>query len=115
MTEYEIQQIHEAAKLLTRDLRATMTVSELAQKVRLPVRKLQEGFRKEFNKTVYNYLLEERMIKAKEMLLAHRPVKYVARKVGYVGANAETNFIKAFHKRFQVTPMQWTRQQKKVV
>lgn len=113
LSEYETQQVHHAAEILTSNLRIYITVSGLAERVRLTERKLKEGFHLEFEKTVYTYYLDARMEKAKQMLLEDIPVRHIARTIGYTGNQAETNFIKAFRKKFKVTPITWSKQQKR--
>jgi transcriptional regulator GlxA family with amidase domain len=113
LSEYEIQQVLQAAEILTSNLRVYITIPELLKKVRLTERKLIEGFHQEFGTTVYSYYTEARMKKAREMILEGIPVRHIARAIGYKGENAKGNFIKAFKKKFNVTPAVWGRKQLK--
>jgi len=114
LSENEMEKIVQAAKILIEDLKFYTPIPKLANKVGLNERKLKAGFKILFNKGVFTYYNDERMVKAKEMLLEKIPLSYIARSIGFQGEYAESNFIRAFKNLFNETPASWAKNQKKV-
>ncbi|WP_348268068.1 AraC family transcriptional regulator [Edaphobacter paludis] len=62
-------------------------------------------FRNSTGQTPYQYLLEQRMAKAKHLLLTTKlPVQVVG---GLVGFSSPVNFVRAFRQRLRTTPETW--------
>ncbi|WP_139488393.1 helix-turn-helix transcriptional regulator [Brevibacillus dissolubilis] len=91
-----------AAEILLSNMEQPPSMVELSQMVYLNQGKLQKCFKQLYGMTVFQYLHEKRMEKAKCMLEEGRlSVTEVAEKVGYEYLN---NFSLAFKKRYGVTP-----------
>ncbi|MEH1830630.1 MAG: AraC family transcriptional regulator [Nostoc sp.] len=94
--------IHLARNLLLGNFDNPPSLTELAIQAGLNERKLQEGFRQLFGTTVFGYLHDYRMEKARSLLIAGQlSVKQVARIVGYA---SPTSFHAAFRKKFGINP-----------
>jgi AraC-like DNA-binding protein len=93
----------ELAKTLIKDnLKLPYSLIELAHKVGLNDFKLKKGFRSAFGTTVFGYLFDMRMAKAKNMLSTlNYSVGEVANEVGYKNAH---HFSAAFKKKFGYLP-----------
>ena len=103
----EIKKIYQAAELLREKLKNSFTITTLAAEVSLSEKRLKAGFKAHFGKGVYAFLRDARMERARELLLEDKPIRYIAKVIGYRGRSAESNFIKAFHKRYGMTPAKW--------
>ena len=73
----------------------------LVKKAHINLFKLSIGFHRLFGKNPYEYFLEIRLLKAKELLAQGNSVTAVAYELGY---ESSTTFIKAFKNAFEVTP-----------
>ncbi len=102
-TAWETAKIHEARKILeTYIATKPPTVRFLARQVALNEYKLRTGFRQYFSAGLFEWLYEQKMQHAKQLLLTtDKPVKDICSLVGYPRI---TNFITAFRKRFGMTP-----------
>jgi AraC family transcriptional regulator len=88
--------------------------ANLAEDVRLDDIAVESGmsgshfaheFRNSTGQTPYQYLLDQRMAKAKELLKATQlSVQFISATVGF---RSPVNFIRAFRQRFGTTPMGW--------
>lgn len=98
----EIDRIYHAKEILLKNLETPSSLHALAQQVSLNDYKLKQGFRQVFGTTVFGYLYQYRMEKAKYLLEAgHSTVTEVAQAVGYT---SPTSFSAAFKKKFGVPP-----------
>ena len=102
-TPFEIAKIHEARSILEKHLdKKPPSITSLARQVSLNEFKLKTGFKKYFNSGLFEWLMEQKMQQAKQLILnTNKPVKEIASLVGYPRT---TNFITAFRRRFRVTP-----------
>jgi AraC-like DNA-binding protein len=102
-TPYETSCIINAHKLLLEDLsKKPLSLRMLSKAAAINEFKLKVGFRQLFGLSVFDYLQEARMEKAKELLLTtDEPLKNICILTGYPRM---TNFITAFRKRFGYTP-----------
>ncbi len=74
----------------------------LCKEVGLNEFKLKQGFRQYFHSSIFDWLYERKMMRARELLLTtNRPIKEIAALVGYPRS---TNFTTAFRRKFGVTP-----------
>jgi YesN/AraC family two-component response regulator len=79
----------------------------LASRVNTNESKLRKGFKLVNNKTIYEYLTQIRIEKAKEMLeTTDAPVKAIAIKLGY----DVSNLVKQFKKITGMAPVEWRKQ-----
>lgn len=102
-TPFEISRIHEARTILEKYIdRKPITIRSLSKQVALNEFKLKSGFRKYFNAGIFEWLMEQKMQRARQLLLnTNKPIKEIASLVGYPRT---TNFITAFRRQFGVTP-----------
>lgn len=102
-TPFEISRIHEARSILERSIdKKPPSIKSLCRQVALNEFKLKTGFRKYFNSGIFEWLLEQKMQQAKNLILnTNKPVKEIASLIGYPRT---TNFITAFRRQFGFTP-----------
>lgn len=94
--------IRQACEYIDENLNKKMTISLLAGKFFISENYLCLLFRQETGRTINDYITQQRMLKAKD-LLASTPmyINEVAKEVGYLDA---TYFSRQFKKQFGVTP-----------
>jgi AraC-like DNA-binding protein len=98
--DFEMAAIRNAQDLINADIKNHFQVPELAKKVLLGQTRFKLLFKKIFNMGPYEYLQQQRMIKAKELLEQGMQVKEVAALTGY----RLTRFINAFRNYYGTTP-----------
>ena len=98
----EIEQIYNARKILLQDLDNPPSIKTLAQTVGMGDRQLQQGFKKIYGTTVFNYLHNYRLEQAQLMLReGDLSVATVANNIGYTHLG---HFSAAFKRKFGITP-----------
>jgi AraC-like DNA-binding protein len=98
----DIERIHYAREVISRDLENPPTLFELARLVGLTHTKLNRGFREIYGTTVFGYLRKIRLNQAKLLLEENgMNVTEVALSVGY---NSLSSFIHAFSDHFGIKP-----------
>lgn len=98
----ERDRLHYAKEILIHNLEHPPSLLELSQQVGLNTRKLKEGFRREFDTTVFGYLHSHRMEQARKFMKeGQMTVAEVAYAVGYAN---RSHFAAAFRKRFGMNP-----------
>ena len=91
-----------ARDLILADITKHLTIKELSQLVNLNEFKLKSGFKEIFGIGPFEFLLQARMEKARELLLeTDKPMKEIAALTGF---EFLTNFIAAFRKYYGYTP-----------
>ena len=89
-------------ELMTANLDRTLTLSEIARKVKLSVAHLSHLFRTETGNSPGHYLMRLRMQEAARLLTKpNLSVKEVMTKVGF---NDKSNFVRSFKKAYGMTP-----------
>lgn len=106
MRSAETQKLYQAKQQLEREFQSPPTLDSLGRQVGLNRRKLAEGFKTLFGKSVYEYVLMLRMQKAQELLRNahcshHGHIGLVARQVGY---DHPSSFTKAFRQYAGISP-----------
>lgn len=96
--------VREVALLMQHSLKSHRTIAQWAERVKLPEKRLKKAFKEVYGMGLYTYLRDQRMEKAKIMLLDDRPIKAIIAAVGY---KSEGNFSKAFRKVTGVLPSEW--------
>lgn len=97
-----IDSIYQAREILLSRLENPPSLLDLAQTVGVSERTLRRGFQELFNTTVFGYLTNQRMEKAKKLLCSGQfPVTEVAMIVGYSNCS---HFAAAFKRRYGITP-----------
>lgn len=98
----DLERVQYARELLVQHLDNPLSLVELSHQVGLSDRKLKQGFRELFGKTVFGYLCDYRMEQAQSLLRqSHSTVAQVAARVGYRNPEA---FSTAFRRKFAVSP-----------
>ncbi len=102
-TPFETARIHEARTILENHIdKKPPSIRSLSKQVALNEFKLKSGFRKYFHSGIFEWLMEQKMQHAKQLILnSNKPIKQIASLVGYPRT---TNFITAFRRQFGVTP-----------
>jgi AraC-like DNA-binding protein len=90
--EKELAAVYEAEKVITNDISAHFTIDDLSRKVSLNEFRLKILFKKIFGMGPYEYLIRERMKRARELLESGYSVKEVTARIGY----RPTDFTVAF-------------------
>jgi|JI9StandDraft_1071089.scaffolds.fasta_scaffold00752_7 AraC family transcriptional activator of pyochelin receptor len=102
LTAISINRIKNAKEILIGNLENPPTISQLAKQVGLNENTLKLGFKQLFSATVYGYLSNVRMEKAKYLLkIEKKNVTEVSLEVGYLSMSKFTN---AFRKKYGVNP-----------
>ncbi|AFY48002.1 DNA-binding domain-containing protein, AraC-type [Nostoc sp. PCC 7524] len=102
LKSHQLDSIYHARDILINNINNPPSLINLARQVGLNDCTLKKGFQEVFGTTVFGYLHEYRMEQAKELLLEKKMnVTQVAQIVGY---EARTSFIRAFRKKFGVSP-----------
>jgi AraC-like DNA-binding protein len=97
-----IDSIYRARKILVSRLENAPSLLDLAQTVGVSERTLRRGFQELFNTTVFGYLTNQRMEKAKNLLcFGQFSITEVAMIVGY---SSSSHFTAAFKRQFGITP-----------
>jgi AraC-like DNA-binding protein len=98
----DVDRIHQARQILIQQMDNPPSLLMLAHQVGLNDCTLKRGFRQVFGTTVFGYLHDYRMNRARQLLQEQRmTVQEVARQVGYA---SPSSFHAAFRKKFGVNP-----------
>jgi AraC-like DNA-binding protein len=99
----DIERIHAARDVLLRTLEEPPSLLALARQVGLNDFKLKRGFRQVLGTTVFGYVRDQRMARARQLLEGQRlNVTEVACAVGYANPS---QFAAAFKRRFGLNPI----------
>jgi AraC family transcriptional regulator, transcriptional activator of the genes for pyochelin and ferripyochelin receptors len=99
------ERVHYARELVLEHVREPLTLEELARRSQLNEQTLKRGFKQEFGRTVFDYLLDYRLEQAREML--ERGTMQVAEVMVAVGLKNRSYFAAAFRQKFGVNPKQY--------
>jgi AraC-like DNA-binding protein len=98
----DVDQIHEARRILEGSLAHPPSVAELSRRVGLNRKKLTYGFKHLFRQTLSGYILQQRMLAARRLLEeGELPIEHIASMLGYEHA---ANFSTAFRRYFGIAP-----------
>lgn len=98
----DIERIHQAKDIVTQRLEDPPSLLELARAVGVNDCTLKRGFRQVFGTTVFGYLRQQRLVKARQLLQnTEMSVAEVTCQVGYTHSG---HFAAAFKREFGVTP-----------
>ncbi len=101
LRKYDVEKIKYAKTILIENLKNPPTIENLAKMAGINQQKLKTGFKAIFDKTINQYLTEERMDLASILLLKDHSVKDVATEVGY---SNHSHFAKKFKAKYGVLP-----------
>lgn len=100
--QYDIDKIREAREYLLANMEHPLTVIELSHKVGINDFKLKKGFKQLYGVTIFDFLLEARMEKARTLLTeTDTPIHEIAFATGYKNVSS---FTAAFKKRMGFPP-----------
>ena len=100
--EKDINRLFKVKEELLRDLSETPQVKFLAEKFAFSESKLQKLFKQVFGKSMYQFALYEKMLRAQTMLLSG---KHSVTEVGYcLGYSNLSHFTKAYKNQFGLSP-----------
>ncbi len=103
----DLNRIYEARDFLSEHFVAPPKIPSLARMVGVNQTKLKAGFREAFGMTIYDFILQQRMTHASQLLLSSNfSVSEVAYQAGY---EYPANFTCAFKKYFGALPSNWKR------
>lgn len=103
--EEEIARIKRAREIIEEQINEPPGLKELAKMVGTNEFKLKVGFKNQYGTTVFGYLSDLRMQKARELLEVKKlQIQEVATLVGYTNPS---HFIAAYKKKFGVTPKKY--------
>lgn len=101
-SEKEKERLYKARNLILSDISRHLTIRDLSQKTGLNAFKLKCGFKAVFGMGPFEFLLQTRMEKARDLLTStDKPIKEIASLSGF---EFTTNFINSFRKYFGYTP-----------
>lgn len=102
-TRWEIYRINELKNVLEEYISSKPpSLHALSKMVGIKEGKLKDGFMHVFQCSIFEWLMEAKMRRAKELLITtDQPIKVICRMVGYPRVS---NFITAFRRRFGHTP-----------
>ena len=105
--EENFNKIKMAKEIALKNLLNPPTLLNLSDEIDLSLKKLKEGFKKIYGKTVYQFLLDHKMELAKKLLSEReKNVNEVSIKLGYSTAS---HFIAAFKNKYGVTPKTYSK------
>jgi AraC family transcriptional regulator, transcriptional activator of the genes for pyochelin and ferripyochelin receptors len=102
--------VHQAASMITSDIQQHFSINEIASKVGTNSYSLKKEFKQVHGMGPYEYLVNERMKKASELLLqTDDPIKVICSQVGY---KSSSSFISVFRRHFGMAPSQWRKKKR---
>ncbi len=103
--EETIGKIKHAKEIVIQEMNNPPSLSELAKKVGLNIKKLKTDFKEFYGAPVFTFLLNYKMELAKKLILEKQlNVNEIA---VYLGYSASSHFIAAFKRKFGITPKQF--------
>lgn len=96
-----LEKMEQIKAYLTIHFQHPPTIPELAERFMLDEKKIKETFKYIYGITVYKYVIQLRMEKAKTLLLEHCNVSEMALRLGY---QSVSHFIKVFKSYYGSTP-----------
>ncbi|WP_270088931.1 helix-turn-helix transcriptional regulator [Sphingobacterium sp. SYP-B4668] len=102
LREMDVEKVNLAKRIIENNLGQNYTIPQLAREVGTNEQYLKKHFKLFFGKTVFNYILECKMQKAKQLLKDHDlKISMISQQLGYKHA---THFTTAFKKFFGYVP-----------
>ena len=102
LTPHSMELVHESKRLLENNVEQHLNITDIARQLDINEFKLKAGFKKIFGVSMFDYLIQTKMQKAKNLVLeTDKPIKEIARITGY---STKQSFLNAFKKYFHNTP-----------
>lgn len=109
----EIEILNEAILCIQNNLEGEISLNEVAENCNCSIYKLQTSFKKEKNMTVYNYIKQAKVERAKEYLLStDDSILHIANKVGYENPS---KFAEMFKHLEGISPTDYRKNNKKTI
>lgn len=103
--ERNMAKIRLAKEIVIEKMANPPTLQELSNEILLPLNRLKEGFKQVYGNTVFGFLLEYKMERARQLLASGSlNVNEVGQKLGY---SSSSHFIAAFKREFGTTPKRY--------
>lgn len=103
--ENNVAKIRLAKEIMIKRMTNPPTLQELADEIKLPLNRLKEGFKQVYGDTVYGFLFNYKMERARQLLASGSlKVNEVGQKIGY---SAASHFIAAFKRKYGTTPKKY--------
>jgi len=107
-TAYEIEKIQQAQKYILDNLANNLTIPIVALSVGTNQCYLKKGFKEVFKQTIFEFIQENRMIKANHLLLSEKySISDIAASVGY---SSLSSFSQSYKNYFGVSPTKQAKQ-----
>ncbi len=98
----EKNKIHRAKSIILNSLLKPPTISELSIEIGMNQCYLKKGFKEVYGTTIYEFVQEQRMLKATELLRTQKyPISKVAEEIGFA---SQSSFSSAFKKHTGIFP-----------
>ena len=103
--DLSLPKLKRAMEYINAKLAEDVRLEAVASELKLSSSHFAHAFRNSTGQTPYQYLLEQRMSKAKKLLrTTSLPIQFVS---GQTGFHSAVNFVRAFRQRVGVTPEAW--------
>jgi AraC-like DNA-binding protein len=103
-TPKEARLLHEIKNYLEENYLESITLKGLCRQFGINECALKKNFKTQFNQTIFGYIQQLRMEKAKNLLLSGKSIKEVSAEVGY---EHPQHFSTAFRKWYHIKPSEW--------
>ena len=102
LRKYDVDKLTKARDILVADLKDAPTIVQLAKLVGINQQKLKSGFKQVFNETINRYLRNERLKRARILLVeGSMSVREIANEVGY---SNQSHFASRFKEKYGILP-----------
>ena len=103
--EKNVAKIRLAKEIIIERMTDPPTLQELADEIQLPLNRLKEGFKQVYGDTVFGFLFDYKMERARQLLAeGSLNVNEVGLEIGY---SAASHFIAAFRRKYGTTPKRY--------
>ena len=104
-----LPRLNRAMEFINANLAEDVGLDAIANELGLSTSHFAHQFRNSTGQTPYQYLLDQRIAKAKNMLKRTTlPVQVIS---GFAGFSSPVNFVRAFRQRVGITPDEWRKNQ----
>jgi len=108
LDEENVVKIKRVKQIIIERMTEPPTLKELSAEIKLPLKRLKDGFKHIYGDSVYSFLFDYKMEVARQLLsTGSYNVNEVGLKVGY---STSSHFIAAFKKKFGTTPKKYIRE-----
>ncbi|MEM6967434.1 MAG: AraC family transcriptional regulator [Bacteroidota bacterium] len=106
LRKYDVDKIKMARDILIKNIETPPTIQVLAKKAGINQQKLKTGFKAIFDKTINQYLRDERLEMASILLLQGNSIKDTVHRIGY---SNQSHFARKFKEKYGVLPKDYLR------